>query len=743
MNNTLEQIDERKILISKFHLENILKPDEKDPKMLKLVCLRCPVKKSEPTSFNYNNTLKHLGSNKHLDSIKDANEKIFTKQVIHKLEELENQTQNLPQKKEETLEKSSGAQNKAKDKILLNFLLTEFIITNRLPFSIAPKLLAFIQNINSRFTSSLLKEASLSKTTATKITQICIAKTLKDKIFAELKISPFSLSLDASSDKFGANYLAIFVKYLESNDSKEPTTKLISVVKMGDSYTGETIFQKVQEEVLFDHEISRNFVGIVTDQAKSLTSEEVGLAGHVTSKYPYAIYVNDFSHIFNLVFKQSKKSFPKEIRGLVKKISSHFSVSPQRRAKLELIQVELGQEKLQVLKYIKTRWLSFRDCLFRILRIWPSLKVYYERHCSDRESKKLNDETEAYLTILSCLVDKLNYYNIEFQSTHLFYDKIFELLEEGFTRFALLVLNQYLSFEQVYDLPWDNEKNAELHKNLAENNEFFEKFLKDNYLEELNNKVKPEILNKMAQSAKNFIIRALSEMKQRLPFRSEILSDLGSIFFKKFDQNQLKKLAQKFSNMISKDEQRSFQNELERFAINFIKIQQIKFALHLTPLEVWYQQKESFPLLYRLAKAILILPHTTVPIERMFSQLKDFKTGKRNRISTKNLEASLLIYQNFGNSFESFITNEMMEKYPLIFRNQGELIQDPISEEKEERKETGEPEEIIENSFERLLTLDEETIQSREDRRSLRNPKKTKGPTTCQQKNLKMVKKTV
>jgi len=43
----------------------------------------------------------------------------------------------------------------------------------------------------------------------------------------------------------------------------------------------------------------------------------------------------------------------------------------------------------------------------------------------------------------------------------------------------------------------------------------------------------------------------------------------------------------------------------------------------------------------KLAKSILVFPHSSAPVERIFSQMKDFIPQKE----TENLESCLLIYQ--------------------------------------------------------------------------------------------------
>jgi len=66
----------------------------------------------------------------------------------------------------------------------------------------------------------------------------------------------------------------------------------------------------------------------------------------------------------------------------------------------------------------------------------------------------------------------------------------------------------------------------------------------------------------------------------------------------------------------------------------------------------------------RFAKVliVMVLPQSSVSIERVFSRLKEFKTEKKNRLNYENLHASLLLFQNHGDgNFE--ITKEMFSSY--------------------------------------------------------------------------------
>ena len=68
-----------------------------------------------------------------------------------------------------------------------------------------------------------------------------------------------------------------------------------------------------------------------------------------------------------------------------------------------------------------------------------------------------------------------------------------------------------------------------------------------------------------------------------------------------------------------------------------------------------------------LAKAILVLPYSTAPVESTFSKFKALKTPYRNRLDVENLEASIIVEQSL--SGEAFVLRPtMLEKYSNMWK---------------------------------------------------------------------------
>lgn len=64
------------------------------------------------------------------------------------------------------------------------------------------------------------------------------------------------------------------------------------------------------------------------------------------------------------------------------------------------------------------------------------------------------------------------------------------------------------------------------------------------------------------------------------------------------------------------------------------------------PLEYWKSQNHEYPLISDVAVDILVIPATSAPVERVFSSAGESTTGKRNRLSDKNLEREILLKKN-------------------------------------------------------------------------------------------------
>ena len=426
--------------------EGIIKQHPADP--MSFICQVCSTDKQE-TSCQWKGLEQHMNGKRHKDNVDNSN---FTfHQKNSKEFEVEDSSGHIDSDFQFSLNTETG----------LNFRFAKFILENRLPLAIIDPLLSFIKELQKDFKPEIIRKSSLSRSILKIIIDDCIAKDLKEEITQKLRTRPFSIALDGSSDVFGKAFLGITAKYIEEDNSSYPITKLISVLPIEESSTGEEFYRKIKEGLLSDPLIERNFLGIATDEGSNMVSDTKGVSSRLLQDYPYILPIRDFSHIYNLIFKKAMKGFQRDILEIVPSISSHFGRSSQRRSKLYEIQKGNNQPTLGVLKYSDTRWLSYKESLSRILTTWDSLKEYFNLYGSHKQKGYFTDKNQLCLKVLLILSEKLNHYNIFFQKDSLLYNGIIDKIKEGYIIFAKMVFRTELisknmdlgEFHELFELP--------------------------------------------------------------------------------------------------------------------------------------------------------------------------------------------------------------------------------------------------------------------------------------------------
>jgi len=545
---------------------NIIKKDCKD--INRFICIVCEEQRSPYRSAFIKNMRNHFENKTHQKNMEIAGLLQVNTQILKALKK----NSNDQFEDEETKEEFNSHEKEKKLKIEVS----KFIVTNHLPYKITENLVDFIKDLISKYETEMLLSFSITRNTTSKIAQVCLGDLLKEDIFEELMTSPFSLSLDESSDSFGKAYLTVCAKFLEQNNLKTPKIKLIRIIQMNEEKTGKELYKIIKEEILTkDPKIEKNFMGVVTDGARSMIGQNIGLVKRLTKDYPHIISFRDISHIYNLICKHSVKTFPSHIIQIIKDICSHFGYSCSRRVKLRKIQA--GQKQTQILdiiRYTDVRWLSLTQSLNRILCLWESLGVYYKKYGDADEIDYFSPENEMYLRILFNLMELLSYYNLENQREDLLYDDIVLKMKESFVIFAKMVVHKdksLLPFDELYEFSFDGNDNQlkEFALSVKDFSDHWIEVYPD--IKKVQEKVDKNLQKEIFENTRKFILKILSEMKNRLPFSDKILEESQVIFLREWNSKNWKVLVEKFVNIVSVGEQRNFHNELNRFEINFAR----------------------------------------------------------------------------------------------------------------------------------------------------------------------------
>ena len=660
-------------------LSNILVPNKKNKdKMDCVVC--CESGNTTYCSFLKSHIIGHFESDRHVTAMK--NKQLNNLLLLKKLNALKYGIEMNDGDNREMV--SEGQDTKIQDvltpaekegSIKLKFAIAKFIVDHQLPYTISSDIINLIQVVTSTYPEKSINTCTLDRNQTSRIIKEHICPTLRSEIIKHLDQSPFSISIDESTDIQGTSYLAVTANYLPHiiNDDrisfKEPVTSLVSVIKLDDSHTGEAIYTKLMEEFFsLSPNLENNCIGIACDEGSSMSGKRKGVAGRLCLDFPYMIKVNDWSHKLNLICKASLKTFPCEVINIVNNISTRFSHSSLRRAKLTKIQKSMNKESsiLGVLTYTPVRWLSYCECLARIIELWEPLKAYFMKYGDKDDRTAMSIENELYLRLILILLSKLTYYNKKFQTGYLYYKDILKLLKQSFIVFAQFLLateNRNLTFDEIFALPWTAENSEELLPHLCSFTSFMEELIKDySSIQELVSKVDESTKKGIFEHCQSFILKVLSVMKSKYTIDEKVIKATKCVFLLdgNFDKEDWMTLASQFTNIISSQEQHLLLADVDRFRIDYSENQ--AEARTKNPAALWSSLQDEFPYMARLAKAVLVLPQSSVSVERVFAQLKNFKTEKRNRLNAENVQASLLLHQKFGEGkFE--ITQEMLSSY--------------------------------------------------------------------------------
>jgi len=592
---------------------------------------------------------------------------------------------------EEAKEPRDGVSKAADTKIVnkqneinLTFDIAEFMIVKHLPFNSAPDILEFAQKIISKYSPELVNSVHTSSTTLTQVVSHCIGEPLKDKIFSKLTNSPFSILLDASSDLYGDNYMAVLVRYFD-DPVLPPVTKFIAAIEIGASSTGEVLFEKLTDEMFNGkHDILKNVIAICTDSGTNMISTQgAGLTNHLQTLVPSLVHVKDLRHAYNKIAEEATKVFPKFAIDHMKEACSYVTRSTQRKIKFREFQLtkkkNLPSFKPNELKEVpcfkEVRWLSLSNVATYVSENWSDLEEFYQSQDLDIKNN-FTKENRLYTDLLALLLKKLHYYTHYFQNGSHLMNHIVSEIKTSYNEFVAYLMKTPFDkpekeknyFDIVFPFPIEGP--SDKLKSLTEFKEFFlgkfECFKAE--IQELMTK-KSTIELEFIKTAKDFITITVKEMRERLLFQNDIVMKSLIVYWPaEVEKSAWSSLAKLFPKILPNIH--DIESELDRFCAAYGSLrppQEKPLASKIT--ETWANLDKQYPLITKLAQALMVLPYTSAEVESTFSRFKVFKSPYRNKLSTANLEASLLSEQFFG--AQAFrILPEMYERYTTMWQEQ-------------------------------------------------------------------------
>lgn len=543
--------------------------------------------------------------------------------------------------------------------------LSAFFAAHNVAFSVIDQLEPLLKDIFPD--SKICADLKLKRTKCTEIINNVLCKKETNDLVHLLRNENFSVLLDESTDIGNHKSLVIMTRYFNLKNYKIET-RLLQLLDLDARKLGANEIYQAFVSCLAKHRIPiENIVGVASDGASVMIGRNHSFFKLLQDKVKHIILMRCICHSAALMASTACNQLPRSPEDLLRNIYNYVSGSAKRCAQLQEMQRFFNEKEYKILNLSATRWLSRYECVIRVLENWNVLEHYFIIAMQEDKLKSAelicnelkNIYTKAYLFFLKYSLKTFNAFNALFQSRqpliHILYAECIILMKQLCKNF---IIEDIVLKEDLQKIDLDNTIN---YLNL-----------KDIY-------VGPECATLVEQMPENgkeiflenclkFYIAAATDLQKRLPneiFREMQFLHPGIAFNKKESMRNVNFgiLCNTFKNITEIDET---QLAIEWRNLNIVFSEAEKEHLMTLPLpEMWmiislkksYDESLVFANLGKIAKLVLILPHSNAEVERVFSIVTDTKTKKRNRIG----ECSLNSVCVFRNSLQ--VTNDDVAKF--------------------------------------------------------------------------------
>lgn len=529
--------------------------------------------------------------------------------------------------------------------------LCAFVAEHNLSLQVTECLVPLCKNI---FPDSDIASKIASKRTKTsKIIKHAIGNNLLQLLYEKLKEPSmfFSIIMDETTDLSSVKQCALTVAFMDGENGVK--YKFMDMFEVS-SGTADNLYNSLKECILSKGIPLENLVGFSSDTTNVMVGEYNSVFSHLKKDCPDIALIKCACHQIHLAASKACLKLPAHIEDLLRFISSYFSRSFGRQKSYlefqEFFQVEIHK----FLSPAKTRWLSVKECVDRVLEQYDPLQAYFRltlyEDPSDTLQSMLNtmDDkfTKLYLEFMAYVLGTLCEFNRMFQAEkpllHKLKPEVEKLLKD--------MCSNYMDVDYVKKTPVFQIK-------LSDSRYFLpldEVYLGMSATETLSDlKKSPDIAEEDIQSffksILKFYIELTTVVKRKFDFRDELYNVMSVVdpevaqSYKKI--KSLHCVLKRFPTLQKFVDMQELDNEWKRHAlmdhsqegldatmsanIYWPKVFKIKNAIG----------EKAFPNLYIVMKLLLVLPISNASVERVFSNLKNCKTLHRNRMTTNTLVA--------------------------------------------------------------------------------------------------------
>ena len=538
-----------------------------------------------------------------------------------------------------------------------SYKLAFTIAKYKMPFSKCDALVEFARSADPQ-SKVFSRMASSRKSVTTKTVELH-EKVLKPELRQLVERSPFwSLMIDESSDTATQEQMAMYVRYIDVEGGCI-ATQFLQLEQIRGHPDAPNICSAIISVVEREcYQLPwRKLVGFTTDGASVLISPRNGVIALLRQKVgnPKLFSQHCSPHRLVLAAKAGQHHIPDSIEQTVSGTLMFFRDSPIRRSEFEdfLEMTDPDNVYCQIVQYHKVRWLSFSDCVNRLVSLLPLLVQFFEqekdntrnradvrRKAENLHVKLSNPEFSLYLYFLQPQLQLLANINKQMQkpdqSLYVAYGKINAFIK-SFVQPILVDPDGALTEDNLKVVD-DGIK--------AMPGEDFEQHLQqceDHSLLTLRQ------ISDAKKAMFSYVHTVGMALQQRYPDIDFILQHCAflDVTRRKFTPCDIGKVVDKFSNDHVNRSLciRQYSTFVNDSTLDFVfectcKKNAAMFFIHL------YNEAEEYTELAKLALLLLTISPDSVACERGFSSMNFIKNEYRSRLTSENLNACMALAQD-------------------------------------------------------------------------------------------------
>ena len=506
------------------------------------------------------------------------------------------------------------------------------------------------------------------RTKTTAIVKYALAPALNAQVIEECQSSPFTLLCDGGNDQMGKKYFGIMVRYW-SETASQPVTRFLAMPICNEA-TAEALFGAMAEELRTRDIPWSNVIGYASDTASVIVGQHNSVLSRIHEKQPKLFSLGCLCHLAALCAAAALKKLPVSVDNLLIDIYYHFKHSSKRWSEFADIRAEFSDIKpLRVLKHSTSRWLSLERCVKRLIEQWPALYAYFDRQVDieptddhvQRVAKQLADpEVKLFCHFVAYAIKPINKFNIAFQ-THA---SRIGTLRSDVRKLLRRLLSNFVepdvlrSMDDILSINYQDRDQQVKDDELGIGTST--RMLLCGELED--EVVGTRIETRFFRSVREFYETSVTKMLAKFPFSDNIFEDLAFLDPRNRSLSSptgMIRLANRFTSLETdeidclvmelRDYRAASDSELPTFDHReYAAIDHFWAAMAEVKL-VTDEESFRFGMLSRVAKVLLILPHSNADPERLFSMVRKIETELRKQLDPSTVCDLLSVKVNNDN----------------------------------------------------------------------------------------------